>query len=259
MFSVLAEVQHFPSKPVVRVQSTMRSQVRPFTVETKRTRRSLAEPSPTATAPNNYPLDDDLTFGRVGRPPPEDLAPEVSREGALALAAQVFGEPVVAHPNSNDLRGSFVPADGSLPAEPVRNKPRVLPDLSAIAREQIQAAEAAEPRRIATRSRGKRKSEGRLSNSQQAALQFDAPEHSDETALEHDSKRTARSALETSLNPAPTSAMRRPDVGTTLIRASAIGAAVRSRRRKASTWVLPRSVRWKERRLPRVCWDKFAR
>src|SRR5688500_15628373 len=102
----------------------MRSQVRPFTVETKRTRRSLAEPSPTATTSNNHPLDDDLTFGRVGRPPPEDLAPEVSREGALALAAQVFGQPVVAQPNVTDLREAFVPADGWVPAEPVANKPR---------------------------------------------------------------------------------------------------------------------------------------
>jgi hypothetical protein len=237
----------------------MRSQVRPFTVETKRTRRSLAEPSPTATAPNNYPLDDDLTFGRVGRPPREDLAPEVSREGALALAAQVFGEPVVAQPNSTDLRGSFGSADGTVPAEPVPNKPRVLPDLLAIAREQIEAPEAVKPRRIAARSRGKRKGEGRLSNSQQAALQFDAPEHLDETALEYDTKRTARAALGASLDPAPTSAMRSPDVEITPTRPPPSGAAVRSHRRNTSTWMLPRSERWKERRLPRVCWNKFAR
>jgi hypothetical protein len=237
----------------------MRSQVRPFTVETKRARRSPAEPSPTATTSNNHPSDDDLTFGRVGRSAREDLAPEVSREGALALAAQVFGEPVVAQPNSADLRGSFGSADGSLPAEPVPNKPRVLPDLLAIAREQIEAPEAVKPRRIATRSRGKRKGEGRLSNSQQAALQFDSPELSDEAALEHGTERTARAARGGSLNPAPTSAMRSPDVGTTPIRPPAAEAAVRSHRRKASTWVLPRSERWKERRLPRVCWDKFAR
>jgi hypothetical protein len=236
----------------------MRSQVRPFTVETKRTRTSLAEPSPTATASNNHPSDDELTFGRVGRPPPEDLAPEVSREGALALAAQVFGEPVVAQPNSTDLGGSFVPADGSHPAEPVPNKPRVLPDLSAIAREQIEAAEAAKPRRIAARPRGKRKSEG-LSNIRQAALQSDSPEHSDETPLEHDTERTARASRGASLNAASTSATRSPDVGTTPMRPPAAGAAVGSHRRKASTWVLPRSERWKERRLPRVCWDKFAR
>jgi hypothetical protein len=238
----------------------MRSQVRPFTVETKRTRRSLAEPSPTATVSNNPPLNDDLSFGRVGRPPREDLAPEVSREGALALAAQVFGEPAVAQPNSTDLRGSFVPAHGSLPAEPVPNKPRVLPDLLAVAREQIEATEAAKPKRIATRSRGKTKGEGRLSNSQQAALQFDSFELSDETALEHDTEHAARAARGASLNPAPTSAMRSPDVGATPIHPPATGAAVRSYRRNASTtWVLPRSMRWKERRLPRVCWDKFAR
>src|SRR5688572_28448003 len=138
----------------------MRSQVRPFTVETKRTRRNPAEPSPTATVSNNHPLDDDLTFGRVGRLPREDLASEVSREGALALAAQVFGEPVVAQPNVTDLRGSFGSADGSVAAEPVPNKPRVLPDLLAIAREQIEAPEAVKPRRIATQSRGKTKGEG---------------------------------------------------------------------------------------------------
>src|SRR5688572_27139710 len=154
----------------------MRSQVRPFTVETKRTRRNPAEPSPTATVTNNHPSDDDLTFGRVSTSPREDLVPEVSREGALALAAQVFGEPVVAQPNVTDLRGSFVPADGSLPAEPVPNKPRVLPDLLAIAREQIEATEAVKPKRIATRSRGKRKGDGASSRSRQAVLQFDSPE-----------------------------------------------------------------------------------
>jgi hypothetical protein len=237
----------------------MRSQVRPFTVETKRTRRSLAEPNPSAPVSNNNPSDDDLTFGRAGTSPREDPAPEVSREGALALAAQVFGEPVVAQPNSTNLRGSFGSGDGSLPAEPVRNKPRVLPDLSAIAREQIQAAEAAEPRRIATRSRGKTKGEGASSRSRQAVLQFDSPEPSDETPLEHDTERTARASRGASLNAASTSATRSPDVGTTPMRPPATGAAVRSHRRKASTWVLPRSERWKERRLPRVCWDKFAR
>jgi hypothetical protein len=236
----------------------MRSQVRPFTVETKRTRRNLAEPSPTATASNNHPSDDDLSFGRVSTSPRQDLAPEVSREGALALAAQVFGERTVARPNSSDLRGSFVPADAWVPSEPVPNKPRVLPDLLAIAREQIEATEAVKPRRIITRSRGKRKSEG-LSNNQQAALQFDSSEHSDETALEHDTERTARAARGASLNSAPTSAMRAPNIGATPIHPPATGAAVRSHRRKASTWVLPRSERWKERRLPRVCWDKFAR
>jgi hypothetical protein len=237
----------------------MRSQVRPFTVETKRARRNLAEPSPTATASNNQPLDDDLTFGRVSTSPHEDLAPEVSREGALALAAQVFGEPVVARPNVTDLRGSFGSADGSVPAEPVPNKPRVLPDLLAVAREQIEAAEAVKPKRIATRSRVKRKGEGRLSNCQQAALQFDSPEPSDETPLAHDTERTARAARGASLNSAPTSAMRSPDIGATPIHQPATGAALRSHRRHARTWVLPRSERWKERRLPRVCWDKFAR
>ena len=236
----------------------MRSQVRPFTVETKRTRRNLAEPSPTATASNNHPSDDELTFGRVSTSRREDLVPEESREGALALAAQVFGEPVVAQPNVTDLRGSFGSADGSLPSDPVPNKPRVLPDLLAIAREQIEATEAVKPKRIVTRSRGKRKGEG-LSNSQQAALQFDSPERPDETALEHGAELTARAARGASLNSAPTSAMWSPDVGATPIRPPAAGAAVRSHRRKASTWVLPRSERWKERRLPRVCWDKFAR
>jgi hypothetical protein len=232
----------------------MRSQVRPFTVETKRTRRNLAEPSPTATVSNNHPLDDDLTFGRVGTSPRENLAPEVSREGALALAAQVFGEPVVAQPNVTDLRGSFGSADGSVPAEPVPNKSRVLPDLLAIAREQIEATEAVKPRRIATRSRVKRKGAGRLSNSQQATLQLDSPEQ-----LEHDTEHAARAARGASLNSATTSAMRSPDIGTTPIHPPATGAAVGSHRRKASTWVFPRSERWKERRLPRVCWDKFAR
>jgi hypothetical protein len=237
----------------------MRSQVRPFRVETKRARRSLAEPNPSAPVSNDHSSDNDLTFGHVGRPPPEDLAPEVSREGALALAAQVFGEPVVAQPNPTDLRGSFGSADGTVPAEPEPNKPRVLPDLLAIAREQIEATEAVKPRRIATRSRVKRKGDGASSRSQQAALQFDSPEQLDETALEHDTERTARAALGASLNPAPTSAVRSPDVGTTPICPPAIGAALRSHRRKASTWVLPRSERWKERRLPRVCWAKFAR
>jgi hypothetical protein len=237
----------------------MRSQVRPFRVETKRARRSLAEPNPSAPVSNDHSSDDDLTFGRVGRPPPEDLAPEVSREGALALAAQVFGEPVVAQPNVTDLRGPFVPADGSLPAEPVPNKPRVLPDLLAIARDQSEAAVAARPKRTTTRSKAKKKSEGALSGNRQAVLQFDTPEPSYQTALEHGAELTAGAALGASLDPAQTSAVPSPGVGFTPIHPRVTVAASRGHRGKAKQWMLPHIERWKERRLPRVCWDKFAR
>jgi len=236
----------------------MRSRTRPFTIEIKRARRNLAQStSPAITA--DYLLEEDIAPERVGIAPFEDLAPETGRGEALALAAQVFGEPVLAQPNSTDLRRSFVPADSSLSAEPVPNKPRVLPDLLAIAREQIEATEAVKPRRIATRSRGKTKGEGASSPSRQAVLQFDSPKQSDETPLEHDTEPAARAARRASLNPALTSAMRSHDIETTPIRPPTSGAAVRSHRRNASTWGLPRSERWKERRLPRVCWDKFAR
>src|SRR3712207_7752265 len=77
----------------------MRSQRRPFTVETKRTRRYWVQPSPTTTAPINPPSDDEPTLGFPCTAPPDGLGLEVGREEALALAAQVFGKPAAAAPN----------------------------------------------------------------------------------------------------------------------------------------------------------------
>jgi hypothetical protein len=237
----------------------MRPQRRPFMVETKRTRRHSVQPNPAATLPADDLLSDALTFGRVGTSPLEDLAPEADREGALALAAQVFGEPLVAQPSSSDLRDSLVSADGSLSAEAVPHQPRVLPDLLAIARDQSEAAVAARPKRTTTRSKAKKKSEGALSGTRQAVLQFDTPEPSYETALEHGAELTAGAALGASLDPAQTSAVPSPGVGFTPIHPRVAVAASRGHRGKAKQWMLTRSERWKERRLPRVCWDKFAR
>jgi hypothetical protein len=134
----------------------MRPLKRPFTVETKRTGRYWVQPRPTTTASISHHSDDQPRPRFLGTTPPEDLMPEAGREEALAMAAQVFGEPVAAQSYSSDVTGS----EGPLSAEPAPEPqtPRVLPDLLAIARERSETEEA-EKRRITRRSRSKR--EGR--------------------------------------------------------------------------------------------------
>jgi len=110
-----------------------------LTVETKRTRRYWVHPSPTPTASINLSSDDEPTPPFLGVIPPEGPVAE-GREEALALAAQVFGEPVPAAPDPSDA----MLADAPVLAEPLpgSRKPRVLPDLLATAREQSEAENA---------------------------------------------------------------------------------------------------------------------
>jgi hypothetical protein len=234
----------------------MRSQRRPFTVETKRTRRYWVQPGPAATLPTDDLLNDPPTFGHFGTSGLENPAPEAGREEALALAAQVFGEPlgqpdlnVVTEPNGSLLLESL----------PASHRPRVLPDLLAIEREQSEATEAAKQRRVTRRPRAKMKGEAASAGRQQATLQFEAPDQSDQTAAEWGVELEPGAALRASVDPARTTAVRSLEVEFTPIHAPFTITEQRGQYSNSRKWVLPRSERWKERRLPRVCWDRSAR
>jgi hypothetical protein len=182
--------------------------------------------------------------------------PEAGREEALAMAAQVFGEPVAAQSYSSDVTGS----EGPLSAEPAPEPqtPRVLPDLLAIARERSETEEA-EKRRITRRSRSKREGQEPQPVSLQTALQFDEPDQPDHTAPERPAERVVGAALRASADPEPKTELSWPEIASTPIHLPFATADLRSRNGKAKKWILPRSERWKERRLPRACWDKPTR
>jgi hypothetical protein len=168
----------------------------------------------------------------------------------------VFGESAAAQPNPSDatLSEALVLAEPLL--EP--NKPRVLPDLLAVAREQSEATAAAKQRRVIRRPRAKAKGDGAAWDSQQATLRFEAPEHSDQTAAERGIEIEAGAALRASVDPAPTTDVRSLGVEFTPIRAPFTITEPRCQYSKSRKWILPRSERWKERRLPRVCWSRSA-
>ena len=69
----------------------MRPQTRPFTVETKRTRRLLGQPGAADAASSGNGPDRPGAAEPAEAPVAEDLAPEAGRDAALALAARVFG------------------------------------------------------------------------------------------------------------------------------------------------------------------------
>jgi hypothetical protein len=233
----------------------MRSQRRPFTVETKRTRRYWVQPSPTPTASISLSSDDEPTPRFLGVIPPEGLVPEAGREEALALAAQVFGESVAAAPDPSDA----MLADAPVLAEPLPDsrKPRVLPDLLATAREQSEAEKAEKRPRITRRSKSNAVGQGTMPVDRQTAFRFEEPDQPDDTAPERDAERAGAARR------APADAEPRTDLPSKIASAPIYPAfamaSLGSRNGKATKWFLPRSERWKERRLPRVCWDKSRR
>jgi hypothetical protein len=208
----------------------MKPQTRPFTVEIKRTRRQLAQPSRPAPPFSDHRLEGELlSKGTPVVPTPDDQGVQE----ALQFAAQVFGRETT----------SLIPTGGTDARTPVTpsacgavevRKPRVLPDLSAVALEQNP------PARVVRRRSSSAK------RTRQAALLEDvmAPDAQFDTDRQDPEPLPLVGKSEQLASP--------PPVAT----APSSGAGLHGRPANAK---LLRSERWKERRLPRVCWDRRKR
>jgi hypothetical protein len=200
----------------------MRPQARQFTVEIKSRRRST-EPAMTASLVSRDSWADLI--------PPDDL-PERDVYADLGDGAP----PSDARREAEKLFGRFVADQKPVPTQvaseaPVPTAPelvapvRVLPDLLAVAREEERkAGEAPKPKRAA-KGVGTTKPRKKIKQ---------ARTHVDVRVIDP---------------PAQPSGMLNGHAEATL---------ALSRRSKAPASKLPPGQRWKERRLPRVCWDRRA-
>jgi hypothetical protein len=203
----------------------MRPQTRPFTIEVKSRRRSAqraraAGPQEGGTWSNLIPPSDLPEHGRH-----DDLASMASNGQALREASRVFER------GSHGLQGEpeREPALPVTAIEPQAPTPRVLPDLVAAAREQ----ERIETATLEARKR-KRASSGPVRKPQRNRVQ-------------------ARKVEVVVAKLASTHNERHP---TPAISVHAEAALRLSRRTPRARSKLRPGERWKERRLPRVCWDR---
>jgi hypothetical protein len=204
----------------------MRPQTRPFAIEIKNRRRSAQRATaaiPQARSPWSNPVPGDLPE----LVPHRDVTPTASSEHALREASRVFGGGAeVTEPEQE-------PGLAAAAVQPRAPIPRVLPDLVAAAREQerdqITALEARRPRRAS--SPKPRRNPGPLGKVRRASIV------ASEAAV------PALPAVDD--QPSPTSPPSRRG-----------HAELRPSRIRGAGSKLPRGERWKERRLPRVCWDR---
>jgi hypothetical protein len=198
----------------------MRPQTRGFTVEIKARRRST-EPTMTASLASQDSWADLI--------PPDDL-PERDVYADLGDGAP----PSEARRQAEKLFGRFVADQRPVPTQaaseaPVPTAPelvapvRVLPDLLAVAREEERRAGEAPKRKRAAKGAGATKPRKKIEQARtQVGVRVIDP-------------------------PAQPSGM---------LKGHAEAALALSRRSKAFASKLPPGQRWKERRLPRVCWDR---
>ena len=197
----------------------MRPQARPFTVEIKSRKRST-EPAMAASF--------DSRDGFVDLAPSDDL-PERDVPADILDAP-----PSEARREAEKLFGRFAADQKPVPTQvaseaPVPTAPelvapvRVLPDLLAVAREEERRAGEAPKRKRAATGAGATK-----------------PRKKIEQARTHVEIRV--------IDP--------PAQPSGMLNGHAEAALALSRRSKASASKLPPGQRWKERRLPRVCWDR---
>jgi hypothetical protein len=197
----------------------MRPQARPFRVETK-TRNRARQPAISASFSRNDEWLDLI--------PPDDLPErEVNEDLGVAPARAVFreAEKVFARVgnSSEPVEANDAPPAPVTIAEPAR---RVLPDLLAAAREE---------ERVSIRLR-KTKGAGTRTPITQRRTK---PDHQPVT---------------TPSVPAPEVEQKAPPIVLT----GHAEAAIALSRRKPARSKLPAGQRWKERRLPKVCWGRQA-
>jgi hypothetical protein len=195
----------------------MRPRSRPFMVEIKSSKRT-AQPASAASSAHPNIWDDLIPSGDL---PARDIEPFVSRE-ALREAEQLFGRFAGDRPSAHTTNGGKEP--GSPDAKPSAPVVRVLPDLLAANREHERTA-VLMPKR-------KRVSTGlkTVQRRRKALVEF--------RMLDSD----------------PARAEQPKNHG--LLTSHAEAAMAMSRRSKRSEAKLSPGERWKERRLPKVCWDR---
>jgi hypothetical protein len=201
-------------------QTAMRPQARAFSIEIKSRKRSTSRITASAARRDDWAdvnLPDDLTERDVH----EGLDDAPVQSEARRAAERVFNrlngkQPSVA---PNEPTAPEAPAPG--PASPAA---RVLPDLLAAAREEERTKVDKPERKRAAKALGAKRSEKKPDPQIRfAPLKPLAPDHA---------------------SPSP--------VLTTCAEAS----FSRARRAVEGHKRLPRGQRWKERRLPKVCWDR---
>ena len=199
----------------------MRPQARPFTVEIKSRKRST-DPGMAASFDSR---DDWVDLAPSDDLPERDIYADLG-DGAPASEARRAAE---------KLFGRFVADQKPVPTQvaseaPVPTAPelvapvRVLPDLLAVAREEERRAGEAPKRKRAAKSAGATKLRKRIEQRTQIDVRVTDP-------------------------PAQSSGM---------LNGHAERAMAMSRSRSGNKAKLPSGQRWKERRLPRVCWDRRA-
>ena len=195
----------------------MRPQARPFTVEIKSRKRS-AEAASIDSRDDWVDLapSDDLPERDVYA----DLGDGAPPSDARRAAEKLFGRFVVEQkPVPTQVASEAVVPTAPEPVAPVR----VLPDLLAVAREEERrAGEASKPKRAAK------------------GIGTTKPRKTSEQARTQVGVR----AIDPPAQPSG------------MLNGHAEAALALSRRSKAPASKLPPGQRWKERRLPRVCWDR---
>jgi hypothetical protein len=206
--------------PPTRCRWTMRPQARPFSVEIKNRKRT-APPAPASAARQDDWIDaippDDVPERDVHA----DLADPAGQSEARRKAEWVFAR-LNGHAEPSETQNEAAPEEPTAPA-PEAPAPRVLPDLLAGAREEERTM-VEKPKRTRVPKPTKVK---RSKKTKSPGPRLEQPEPA---------------ASEPANVPVP--------IG------DAQATMSQSRRANQRASKLPPGQRWKERRLPRVCWDR---
>jgi hypothetical protein len=198
----------------------MRPQARPFSVEIK-SRKRTAPPAPASAARQDAWIDavppDDLPERDVH----EDLSAPAAQSEARRKAERLFGR-LNGHTQRSETQDEAAPQEAPAPA-PEAPAPRVLPDLLAGAREEERTM-VEKPKRTRVPKPTKVK---RSNKTKSPGPRLEQPK---------------LAASEPANAPVPTG-----DAQATMSQ---------SRRAKQRASKLPPGQRWKERRLPKVCWGR---
>ena len=222
----------------------MKLQSRPFTVEIKRTRRQVVQNTATSTfSVIDHRPEPDVPSGRG--------AETSAYSEALRFAAQVFGGAgrlTLSSSVSGPVQTGTSPA-ASLSDEPGSRSQRILPDLLAAERVEEHAPKPVRKRRSSD------KQANRLVNLTEDVV-MPIADWVDTDRFEPKHVRMVEIRQPVSSNTPAGRASASGEPGRTVKRVGAQARTALRLQRKPAHSKLPRSERWKERRLPQVCWDR---
>jgi hypothetical protein len=201
----------------------MRPQARPFSVEIKSRKRSVPPANPASAARQDHWIDEIPPDYLPERDVHEDLPEAPSQSEARRQAERVFAR-LNGQAQPSETQDEAAPRDAPAPG-PEAPAPRVLPDLLAgVREEELTMVEKPKRTRVPKATKVKR---SRKTKSPGPRLEPPEPAPSEPAA---------------EVAPEPTG--------------EAQATMSQSRRAKQRASKLPPGQRWKERRLPRVCWDR---